>query len=131
MTNNVSVDTSELQKLSASLAGVGAKLPAQARAAVSKGALNIKTDTREHVSESPYWARLAQTVNYSMSGNAFFSAAQVGYDDVGQGELAGIYEFGSVKRAPHPTLIPAFEREAPRFEKAMGDLVAKAIGDAL
>ena len=121
------IDTSELQKLSASLAGVGAKLPALARAVVSKGALNIKTDTRENVSDSPYWRRLAQTVNYNLTGNAFHSAATIGYDDVGQGELAGIYEFGSVKRPPHPTLIPAFERESPRFEKAMGDLIAKAV----
>ena len=131
MANNVSIDASELQKLSVNLGRASAATVQESRAVIAKGALNIKTDTREHVSESPYWARLAQTVNYSMSGNAFFSAAQVGYDDVGQGELAGIYEFGSVKRAPHPTLIPAFEREAPRFEKAMGDLVAKAIGDAL
>ena len=123
----MTIDTSELQALSASIASASGKLHAQARAAVSKGALNIKTDTRENVSDSPYWKRLAQTVNYSMTGNAFYSQATVGYDDVGQGELAGIYEFGSSKRAPHPTLIPAFDREAPRFEKAMGDLAAKAI----
>jgi hypothetical protein len=119
------IDTSELQKLAASIASASGKLHAQARAAVSKGALNIKNDTRDNVSDSPYWRRLAQTVNYDMVGNAFYSQATIGYDDVGQGELAGIYEFGSAKRAPHPTLIPAFDREAPRFEKAMGDLAAK------
>lgn len=119
------IDTSELQRLSASIAAEAGRLPALARATVAKGALNIKTDTREHVSDSPYWARIAQTVNYEMAGNAFVSIATIGYDDVGQGELAGIYEFGSVKRDPHPTLMPAFDREAPRFEKAMGDLAAK------
>lgn len=119
------IDTSELHALSASIAAVAGKLPAQTRAAVSKGALNIKNDTRENVSDSPYWKRLAATVNYDLTGNAFHSTATIGYDDVGQGELAGIYEFGSSKRAPHPTLIPAFEREAPRFEKAMGDIAAK------
>ena len=64
-------------------------------------------------------------MNYDMSGNAFFSEAVVGYDDVGQGELAGIYEFGSATRGPHPTLYPAAERELPRFEKALGDVAAK------
>lgn len=127
MANGASIDVSELQKLSASFAVASSRVGPDARAAVSKGALNVKTDTREHVSDDPYWKRLAQTVNYSMTGNAFYSAADVGYEDKGQGELAGIYEFGSVKRAPHPTLIPAFEREAPRFEKAMGDLAAKAV----
>lgn len=119
------IDTSELQKLSASIAAEAGRLPAQARAIVAKGALNIKNDTREHVSDDPSWKRMAQTVNYEMAGNGLVSTATIGYDDVGQGELAGIYEFGSVKRAPHPTLLPAFEREAPRFEKAMGDLAAK------
>ncbi len=126
MANGVTIDASELQKLSASFATASGRLPADARAVVSKGALNIKTDTREHISNDPYWKRLAQEVNYDMTGNAVQSVATIGYDDEDQGELAGIYEFGSVKRAPHPTLIPAFEREAPRFEKAMGDLAGKA-----
>lgn len=121
------IDTRELQTLSASLANVGDRLPADARAVVSRGALNIKTDARANVSDSPYWARIGQTINYDMAGNAFHSTATIGYDDEGQGELAGIYEFGSVKRDPHPTLLPAFDREAPKFEKAMGDLVAKAV----
>ena len=121
------IDTSELQKLSASIAAASGRLPAEARAVVSRGALNVKTDARANVSDSPYWARIGQTINYDLTGNAFHSTATIGYDDVGQGELAGIYEFGSVKRDPPPTLLPAFDREAPRFEKAMGDLVAKAV----
>lgn len=121
------IDTSELQKLSASIASSSGRLPAEVRAAVAKGALNVKTDAREHISDSQTWKHLASTVNYDLAGNAFYSEATIGYDDAGQGELAGIYEFGSVKRSPHPTLIPAFEREAPRFEKAMGDLAAKAV----
>lgn len=127
MANDVSIDASELQKLSVSLGRASAATVQESRAVIAKGALNIKNDTREHISDDPYWKRLAQRVNFEQVG----LSAEIGYDDVGQGELAGIYEFGSVKRAPHPTLIPAFEREAPRFEKAMGDLVAKAIGDAL
>jgi hypothetical protein len=127
MANNVSIDASELQKLSVNLGRASAATVQESRAVIAKGALNIKNDTREHISDDPYWKRLAQRVNFEQVG----LSAEIGYDDVGQGELAGIYEFGSVKRAPHPTLIPAFEREAPRFEKAMGDLVAKAIGDAL
>lgn len=124
-------DTSELQTLSASIASASSRLPAQARAGVAKGALNIKTETRESVSGHPTWKRLASTVNYDMEGNAFYSQATIGYDDVGQGELAGIAEFGSARKSPHPALIPAFNHEAPRFEKAMGDLAAKAIEDAL
>lgn len=122
------IDTSELQKLSRSIEVAASQLPTEARAVVSKGALNVKTDARENVSTSLYWKGIAQSITYDLTGNAFHSTATIGYNDVGQGELAGIYEFGSVKRDPHPTLIPAFEREAPRFEKAMGDLAAKVAG---
>lgn len=118
-------DTSEIVKLSHAIEVAASRIPAEARAVVSHGALNIKTETRETVSKSPYWKRLAQEVGYDMTGNAFHSTATIGYNDQGQGELAGIYEFGSVKRDPHPTLIPAFEREVPRFEKALGDLLGK------
>lgn len=124
------IDTSELQALSRSMAAVAGRVPSEARAVVSRGALQVKTDARANVSDSPYWARIGQTINYDMSGNAFHSTATIGYDDVGQGELAGIYEFGSVKREPHPTLLPAFDREAPRFEKAIADLAGK-VGDLL
>lgn len=119
------IDASEIVRLSRSLEVAASRIPAGARAVVSRGALNIKTDARANVSDSPYWARIGQSINYDMTGNAFHSTATIGYDDEGQGELAGIYEFGSVKRDPHPTLLPAFDREAPRFEKAMGDLAGK------
>lgn len=128
---SATIDTSELQFLSASVASAASRLPSQVRAAVSKGALNVKTEARETVSDHPSWKRLSSTINYDMVGNAFFSQATIGYDDEGQGELAGIYEFGSARRAPHPTLLPAFANEVPRFEKALGDLAAKVIEDAL
>jgi hypothetical protein len=114
-------DTSELKTLSANLGRASGAMIQGARGVIAKGSLNIKNDARENMSDSPYWKRLGRTINYEQVG----LSSEIGYDDVGQGELAGIYEFGSAKRAPHPTLIPAFDREAPRFEKAMGDLAAK------
>lgn len=121
MANGSTLDTSELKTLSANLGRASGAMVTEARAVIAKGSLNIKNDAREHVSDDPYWKRLAQKINYEQVG----LSSEIGYDDEGQGELAGIYEFGSVKRDPHPTLMPAFDREAPRFEKAMGDLAAK------
>ena len=121
-------DTSNVEKLSASLASASSRLPALARAVVTKGALNVKNEARDNVSDHPTWKRLAHTINYDLQGNAFYSQATVGYDDEGQGELAGIAEFGSARHAPHPALIPAFRNESPRFEKAMGDIAAKVAG---
>jgi hypothetical protein len=124
-------DFSEVERLSASLATAARSLPVQVRAVVTKAALNVKTETRDTVSHDPSWKRLAQTVNFDMEGNAFYSRATIGYDDQGQGELAGIYEFGSARRDPHPTLIPAFDRERPRFEQALTAVAGKVIEDAL
>jgi hypothetical protein len=126
-----SIDASELQALSASIASASKNLPREARAVVSKGALNVKNDARERVSDHPSWKRLANTINYDLTGNAFFSAAEIGYDDVGQGELAGIAEFGSARKAPHPALMPAFAAEGPKFTKALADVGAKVLRDAL
>jgi hypothetical protein len=131
MADGIDIDTRELEALAASLGQVPAAVIGAARGVVKMGALNIKNDTRKNVSKDPSWKRLAASVNYTMTGNAFYSEATVGYDDVGQGELAGIYEFGSATRAPHPTLYPAAARELPRFEKALGDVAGKVTEDLL
>ena len=125
--NDVSADFHEVTLLAVNIGRASAAAITAAQAVVAKGALNIKEDTRKNVSDHPTWKRLASTVNYEQAG----LSAVVGYDDQGQGELAGIYEFGSATRAPHPTLYPAAARELPNFEKALGVVVGKAVGDAL
>ncbi len=121
------IDASELRDLSASLGRASSALIKEAHAVIAKGALNIKNETRENISDNDYWRGLKSTVNYEQVG----LWAKVGYDDRGQGELAGIYEFGSARRAPHPTLMPTARAEAPKFEKAMGAAAAKVLRDAL
>lgn len=127
MADSYDVDLSELNTLAVSLGRASTRVVRDARPVVAKGLLNIKKDTRANVSDHPSWKRLGSTVNYEQTG----LDGEVGYDDRGQGELAGIYEFGSAHRAPHPTLYPAAARELPRFEKALGDLGAKVIEDVL
>lgn len=122
----IDVDLSGLDVLAADIGRASAEGVAAARPVVKKAAQNIKDET---VGEIPdrYWGKLKPTVSYDIVG----LDADVGYEDRGQGELAGIYEFGSARRAPHPTLYPAADREAPRFEKAMSDAVDKAVGGIL
>ena len=120
----MSMDVSGLTRLSGDLGRASAKTVTATRAVVAKGALNVKNDTRKNISQHPSWKRLASTVNYEVVG----LSAEVGYEDRGQGELAGIYEFGSSRRGPHPTLYPAADRETPRFERAILDVGVKALG---
>ena len=129
MADSFDVDLSEFRALSASLASADGKLADEARAVVKKAALNIKNDARKRISSHPSWGKLAATITYGLAGsNRVQSVAEVGYEDRGQGELAGIAEFGSARHAPHPALIPAAKDEEPRFEKATLDVVTKAIG---
>jgi len=121
MVDNVSADFSEVERLVVNMGRVSAKVVAASVPVVGKALLNIKMDTRANISDHPSWKRLAQTVNYEQTG----LSGEVGYDDNKQGELAGIYEFGSAHHAPHPTLYPAAGRELPRFEKALGEVAAK------
>lgn len=120
----MSVDSSDLKRLSADLGRASATVQVAARAVVEKSALNIKNDTRKNVSKHPSWKHLASTVNYDVMG----LSAEVGYDDRGQGQLAGIYEFGSSRRGPHPTLLPAAQREHPKFERALLAAALKSMG---
>lgn len=132
MSDAIHLDLSEVAALSVALNRVGPKMIPEARAAVKQSATNIKNAARSKVSGHPSWKHLASTINFDLAGsNAVQAAAVVGYEDRGQGELAGIAEFGSSRHAPHPALMPAVQQEIPRFEKAMGDAVEKATKAAL
>jgi len=121
------IDLSEFKTLSTSIGRASAALVAAESAVVEKALFNIKKGARENVSTDATWKRLAHTINYDKFG----LTGVVGYDDRGQGELAGIAEFGSARHAPHPALLPAAADEAPKFAKASLDAMAKVIGSAL
>ena len=121
------IDLSEFATLSASLGRASADLIREEQKVVGRALLNIKKDTQKRISNHPSWSKLARTVSYDQFGVTGY----VGYEDQGQGELAGIAEFGSARHAPHPALLPAAKDEAPRFEKATLVIVAKVFGDAL
>jgi len=116
-------DDRELRELSASLGRAPAALIAEARAVVARGSNNIKKDARARVSDHPTWKRLESTITYEQVG----LSSTIGYEDRGQGELAGIAEFGSAKHDPHPALFPATNAEAPKFSAAMSAAAAKAL----
>ena len=120
----MNIDDRELRELSASIGRAPAALITGAVAVIAKGSNNIKKDARSRVSDHPTWKRLEQTINYEQVG----LSSEIGYEDRGQGELAGIAEFGSAKHDPHPALIPAFREESPKFEQAMSAAAVKALG---
>lgn len=123
MADSFDVDLSGFAPLSASLGRASAAMVIAERAVVAKALVNIKEATRKGISTNPTWRKLAPTVSYHQVG----LSGEVGYEDRGQGELAGIAEFGSARHAPHPALMPAARDEGPRFEKATLDAIAKVV----
>lgn len=121
------MDFSEVNRLSADLGRAPKAVIAEAGRVLFKASMNIKDDVQQELSGHTYWSPLARAMDFELVG----LKSEVGFKDQGQGELAGIHEFGSSRRGPHPTLYPAAEREAPKFEKAMGDASAKALRDLL
>ena len=122
MAREISADWSEAEAFSVDIGRASAAAIAEVRPVLKKALQNVKRETAAAIPDR-YWDRLAQTLSYDVVG----LSGEVGYEDRGQGELAGIYEFGSARRAPHPTLYPAAERESERFERYAADALEKAI----
>lgn len=115
--------TRDLAKLDAGLARALTALAPAARAVVSKGALNIKTDAREHAPHGPHTPHYANSIGYDLQDRPDEIRAPIGPDkNKPQGPLGNIFELGSPGRPPQPHLMPALDREEPRFRAAIADL---------
>lgn len=109
-------DVSQVQSFAADLGRMEGRMVPEVGKVVKKALQNVKDDARGRVSGHPQWKSLAPTLNYDTFGHL---EGEVGYDDQGQGELAGIAEFGSARHAPHPALMPSVDAETPRFMDAL------------
>jgi hypothetical protein len=92
---------------------------------VSKGALNIKRDWRKRAQGIAHAPRYPLSINYDLHE---FSA-EIGPEDSpeNQGFLGPILEFGGAHNGPRNDGGQALDAEAPRFEKALHDLLGKRL----
>ena len=86
------IDTSELRKFAADVESESKSLPNEARADVKKAAQVLKEDYSGQASGSPHFKGLAHTVSYDMTGNAYYSEAEIG-PDKSRGGGAGLAGF--------------------------------------
>jgi hypothetical protein len=115
-------DVSQLVGLAVDLAASEAAVRQQARAVVSKGALNIKNDWRANArASSGRHARLyPSSIGYDLHSAAGLIEAVIGPDKGGpQGPLGNLLEFGSVHNPPHNDGGRALLAEEPRFIAAV------------
>lgn len=90
---------------------------------VTKGAVNVKTDWRQRWSGIGHAPALPAAVTFDVTYGFGRIEAEIGPDkDMRQGPLGNIIEFGTENNAPIPGGLPAAAAEAPRFEKALGDI---------
>ena len=125
----MAVDASELRALIADLSSAPKLVRSEARAVVSKGALNIKNQMRDEVARSRHF-RFAHTVSYDLKVGGDTIEAEIGPETGGVGSLAGFAYFGGVNGGGGTVPDPqgALDAEAPNVEKQVDALVAKALG---
>ena len=129
---SVTFDVSQLIDLAQDLAGAGKRLAREVPKVIKKGANNIKMDARKRYREQAgahgkghAW-RYPSTISYDFTTAARKVEAEIGPDkEKPQGALGNLLEFGSANSAPLPHLVPAWEKEIPKTEQALGDVLAR------
>lgn len=123
------IDLSDVDTYIAELGRVPKELHDEVVKVGEKGALNIKRDWTQAWSGHSYIAPLSRSVSYDRRFRGTDVEWEIGPDKGrAQGPLGNIIEFGSVKNAPIPGGLPALDREAPRTEKAISDVLGKVLG---
>ena len=119
-------DTRELDVLSLDLSRAPNRMQRAAPKVFEVGANKIKKSLRRDASGHDYLeSGFAETVNYDRLTPLVF---EIGFDDVGQGELAGIAVYGSVNNAP-VMASPADHAfvESPHILRHLGDEGEEAV----
>jgi hypothetical protein len=95
MADGITMDTSQAHQLEVDIRALGTTIPVAARAIVAKGALNIKNRMVADARGSRHF-KIAPTISYNMTGNAYYSLAEIGPDRErgGVARLAVIAYFG-------------------------------------
>jgi hypothetical protein len=128
MTDQVDFDLHEITQFADHLDGASKEVVKQLRAVLSRGALNIKTDSRRRVRGLAHARAYPNSINYEIRNGPLGPYAEVGPDkDRKQGALGNILEFGTVNNPAHPHMRPAADAEEPRFAKAIEELATQAL----
>ncbi len=122
---DLSFDASELKALAADLRESGRTLPEKIRPVVQKGALNVKNGQNADLDKSDYFDRIRSS--YDTREGRDFAEAEIGPKTSGEvvGDLYHIAVFGGANSGGGTVRDPqaVLDEEAPRFEKALADLV--------
>jgi hypothetical protein len=123
------IDLSDLDTYIAELGRVPKDLHDEVVKVGEKGALNIKKDWARAWSGHSYIGPLSRAVSYDRRFRGSDVEWEIGPDKgKAQGPLGNIIEFGTVKNAPIPGGLPALDREAPRTERHLAEVLGRVLG---
>lgn len=152
----INIDSSELRALGADMRMIPDRLQRHVVPIVERGASNIKREIRANFAGSTHFGQIAPTVRYDIHQTSFagdgVTEADIGPMSTSGGSgrrLTGVNFNRSDFHAPGPGAAPlahiaihggarggggsvkdpreALDNEAPRFEKAMGDLAEELL----
>ncbi|MFW7414756.1 hypothetical protein [Demequina sp. SO4-18] len=119
-------DVSQVRAFSSDLAKAGAVAAPLVRAVVMKGAVNVKAAMREDMQDSLHFRSIARSIDFDVAAERDGFSAEIGprHGEGEPGNLANIAYFGTSRgggtvRDPQEAL----DEEAPKFEKALGDVL--------
>jgi len=123
------IDLHEVDTYIAELGHVPNELRDEVIKVGEKGALNIKRDWTQAWSGRSYIGPLSRAVSYDRRFKGSAVEWEIGPDKGrAQGPLGNIIEFGTVKNAPIPGGLPALDKEAPRTERHLSEVLGKVLG---
>jgi hypothetical protein len=126
----MSADVSQILALASEFAAASVEAERQAKAVVSKGALNVKNAWKRNAQASAgrHARYYPSTVGYDLHGGPGFVEAVIGPDKaLPQGPLGNLLEYGSVHNPPHNDGGRALLAEEPRFLAAAEALATGAL----
>lgn len=111
-------DTSEVNRLAADLSEAPGRMQRKAPKVFNRGAFEIKGRIKRAAEGHAHLPELDQHVSYDKFGPLDY---EIGFDKVGQGNLANIAAYGSVNNAPiMPTPAELARLEIPEIERHLG-----------
>lgn len=123
------MDLSEVDAYIAEIGRVPGKLRDEVIKVGEKGALNIKRDWTQAWSGRSYIGPLSRSVSYDRRFKGTVVEWEIGPDkSKAQGALGNIIEYGSLNNPPIPGGLPALDKEAPRTEQHLSEVLGKVLG---
>lgn len=120
----------DLRDLVSTLEQASGAVAKDVAAVVKKGAQNVKEQMVRDSSGISHAPHFPGSISYDVEGDGRFGAVEavIGPDkNRTQGALGNILAFGTSRNAPVFSIMNGLDQEAPRFEKALADLAAKAL----